>query len=461
VSTAATTLVVDVPHERSHGSHRPYDEYAHAELPGISAVPGHWTIQRADAVLDYRKSLARQDEFADEDVFHYSIPVIQETGSGQVESGAEIGSDKLALEGGEILVSKLNPRKGVVLIAEPHELKVVCSSEFVPLIPRACDRRFAFWLYASEFVRSQISSVVQSVTRSHQRARPEHITKIRLPFPPLPEQRAIAAFLDRQTEKVDTLIEKKKRLVELLEEKRTAMITRAVTKGLNPDAPMKDSGVEWLGEVPAHWEIHRLKAVAACKFSNVDKHFKEEETPVELCNYTDVYYNRGIPRDHGFMGASATDEEISRFGLREGDVLITKDSESPNDIAIPALIQFTDSSVLCGYHLAQIRSRRGYVVPEFLLFLFSSKLFRGQLEAAANGITRFGLTQSAVRNAQLPLPPLDEQEEIASTLEALESRVQRIRQSTQSTVSRLREYRSALISAAVTGQIDVRDEVAA
>ena len=121
-------------------------------------------------------------------------------------------------------------------------------------------------------------------------------------------------------------------------------------------AKYRDSGVEWLGHIPAHWEVRRLKACATVHLSNVDKKSREGESEVLLCNYVDVYYNERIEGDMTFMAATATRDQIRRFSLRKGDVLVTKDSETWTDIAVPALVDEDLAGVLCGYHLALIRA---------------------------------------------------------------------------------------------------------
>jgi len=173
----------------------------------------------------------------------------------------------------------------------------------------------------------------------------------------------------------------------------------------------------WVKVTPEAWRIDRLANVAEILFSNVDKHTLEQETPVQLCNYVDVYKNSWIDRRIAFMAASADDREIQKFQLKRGDVLVTKDSESPDDIAIGALVADDLPGVLCGYHLAMIRPQRGRVSGAFLAWLFADKTFRGHFEERAVGVTRFGLSQSAFRSVRIPLPALSEQLRIAAYLD--------------------------------------------
>lgn len=174
----------------------------------------------------------------------------------------------------------------------------------------------------------------------------------------------------------------------------------------------------WTTTVPAGWRVTRLDAVANVMFSNVDKHTLDDEEPVRLCNYVDVYKNDRITSGIEFMEASADAREIRKFQIRRGDVLATKDSETADDIAIPSFVAEDLPGVLCGYHLAMIRPRLSGVDGAFLGWLHTSKSFRAQYEAKAVGVTRFGLSQYAFRSARVPLPPLPEQRRIAAYLDA-------------------------------------------
>ena len=173
----------------------------------------------------------------------------------------------------------------------------------------------------------------------------------------------------------------------------------------------------FLKYIPKGWRSDRMGNVANILFSNVDKHTFDFEIPVRLCNYVDVYKNDRITSDIEFMEASAEPREIARFQLQKGDVLATKDSESPDDIAIPSLVAETLPGVLCGYHLALIRPRVHQVYGPYLAWLHCSKAFRSHYEAQAVCVTRFGLSQAVFKEARVPLPPLPEQQRIAAYLD--------------------------------------------
>ena len=178
-------------------------------------------------------------------------------------------------------------------------------------------------------------------------------------YPDLPTQRVIADFLDRETARIDQLIEKKQRMVEVLGEKRAATITRSVCGDHRSEClEGRDQGAaEGVIRVTKYQlpPLLPLKRLAAIHSSNVDKVVENDEIPIRLCNYVDVYHNDQIHPALEFSSGSAKQSEIDRFGLRPGDVLITKDSETPNDIAVPALVIQSTDDLVCGYHLALLR----------------------------------------------------------------------------------------------------------
>ena len=228
----------------------------------LSDLPDDWVEKRADFLCDSYRITVDPSQFGDDLVAHYSIPQVQETGGPVVEPASDIDSSKLLVASDTLLVSKLNPRKRTICIAKPHgEYPTVASGEFVAIKSDKIDQSYAYYLWCSEKVTDRLSAIVQSVTRSHQRVNPSDIQKLPWKWPSLETQRRIAQFLDEKTARIDGLIEKKRALLDRLAEKRQALITRAVTKGLNPDAPMKPSGIDWLGDIPAHWDVKQLRRV--------------------------------------------------------------------------------------------------------------------------------------------------------------------------------------------------------
>lgn len=231
-----------------------------------------------------------------------------------------------------------------------------------------------------------------------------------------------------------------------------------ITSGVRRWKPYPSYKVSGLGtgvQIPSHWSVMRLKHIAAVRPSNVDKKTVEGQEPVRLCNYVDVYKNDTITPDMDFMRASATPAQIAAYTLKAGDVIITKDSETWMDIAVPAHVTCDLPGVLCGYHLALVRPRKEVVDGAFLFRCFSAAGVLDQFRVAANGITRFGLGTGAIADALFPLPPLDEQRRIVEFLDRETAKIDALIAKKERLIELLQEKRTALISHAVTKGLDL------
>ena len=189
------------------------------------------------------------------------------------------------------------------------------------------------------------------------------------------------------------------------------------------------------------------------RVSNVDKHTKDDEFPVRLCNYVDVYKNDRITQAMPFMKATASPDEIERFRLQKGDVLITKDSEAWDDIGVPALVEESSDDLLSGYHLALLRPFRT-TLGAYLALALQSKGVAYQFHVGANGVTRYGLTHTTIQSVCLPLPPLPEQRAIVRYLDHVDDRIRRYVSAKEKLIALLEEERQAVIHRAVTRGLD-------
>lgn len=282
-----------------------------------------------------------------------------------------------------------------------------------------------------------------------------------LSVPAPPTQRRIADFLDCKITRIDQLIMNKQRLVELLNEKSLALITEAFTKGFYPVVPIKGPGSVDCGNpagsggVRIPYQILRLKGLAEIRTSNVDKIINENEKPILLCNYTDVYNNERITDQLDFSRGSANDREINRFMLKKGDVVITKDSEARDDIGVPALVEAGGAGTICGYHLAILRPFTSVIRGDYLFWYLKSLVAAFYFTIHAEGITRYGLTVDDMGSIPVPTPDLVTQKRVAKFLDQKAMGINSTQGKIVRSIEKLREYRSALITAAVTGRIDV------
>lgn len=260
-------------------------------------------------------------------------------------------------------------------------------------------------------------------------------------IPPVGVQRAIASFLDGETAKIDALIEKKRRLLDLLEEKRTALITRAVTRGLDPDAPMKDSGVEWIGEIPEHWEAVQLRHLVAC--------LDGRRIPVNSLERASM--KGEIP----YWGAGGIVDYVDRALFNEPLVLLGEDGAPFLDRGKPVAF-YVNEPVWVNNHIHALRPGK-QVDPQYLVHALNATEYSWYID----GSTRQKLTQGDMNEIPVALPPKEEQERIADAIASWLTPMVKIGQRIDAAISLLQEYRTALISAAVTGQLDVREPVLA
>jgi type I restriction enzyme, S subunit len=277
--------------------------------------------------------------------------------------------------------------------------------------------------------------------------------------PPLPEQRAVAAFLDRETAKLDALITQKERLLALLAEKRAALISHAVTKGLDPSVPMCDSGVAWLGEIPAHWMVTPLKYAVAQKVGAVRAGpFGSQLLSSEMMSGDIKVYNqrnvidRDLVRGDNYISEDKF-RELSAFTVHPGDLLITSRGTIGRCAIVPENVELG----ILHPCLIRVQADQGKLSPEYLsLLVQDSSLVQTQLFLVSNATTIDVIYSNNLRQVIIPLPPLDEQLAIVEHLQRQTGTVDMLATKVSAAIEKLREYRAALISAAVTGKIDVR-----
>ncbi len=257
------------------------------------------------------------------------------------------------------------------------------------------------------------------------------------------------AELSHQVEKMETIIMASVGGAMTAELKSNAA-TGAPASSWKPYPAYKDSGVEWLGKVPEGWKVQKLKHLAKVNLSNVDKKINDGEDTVKLCNYVDVYYNDYITPDLDFMEATASPDQIDKFALRKGDVIITKDSESWEDIAVPAYVPADLKGVICGYHLAHVRPNYSDINGAYLFWSLCTPRLNHQFRVEAHGITRFGIGKYGIDNSLFIVPPNDEQNFISIYLVDRTRKIDSLIEKKKKMIELLKEERTATINQAVT-----------
>ncbi|MEX9568733.1 restriction endonuclease subunit S [Proteus terrae subsp. cibarius] len=444
--------------------YKSYPEYKESRITWIGEAPKHWELTRFKYVseLNPKKSTVTTERnelctFLPMEKLKTDTIILDETRViDEVYDGYSYFADD------DILIAKVTPcfeNKNIAVAKGLVNGVGFGSTEINTIRAKAnANNRFLYYrLQEDQFLKIAISEMTGS--GGLKRVPSELFQNFKIAIPSYDEQALIATQIDKENQRIHTLITKKTRFIELLKEKRQALIAHAVTKGLNPNVKMKDSGVEWIGEIPEHWEYKRLRHVASFYNSNVDKKSYDDQIEVLLCNYTDVYYNEFITTDLDFMKATASVNEISKFRLRCGDIIITKDSEDPRDIGIPSLVLQDMPGVICGYHLTIIRTHQDSL-SGFLHRSIQATSTKAHFFVESPGITRFGLGQDEIGDIPVCVPPEDECLKIVSFINRQTTRIDTLINKTQKSIELLKEHRSAFITAAVTGQIDLRGEPA-
>ena len=432
-----------------------YPNYRQPKMRWLPAVPEHWNEQRAKTFfreVDERSKTGQEELLS---VSHLTGVTPRSQKKVTMFKAASYVGSKLCRPG-DIVINTLwawmaalgaSRHAGIVSPAygvyRPHR-----ADSFNPAY---LDYLLRTRAYVAEYIGRSTG-----IRASRLRLYPNQFLDIPLLQPPRPEQDQIVAYLRAQDAHIARFIKAKRDLIKLLTEQKLRIIDHAVTRGLDAAVALKPSGIEWLGEVPEHWEVALIKHVADVRFSGVDKHSHDHETPVRLCNYTDVYKNDRITDDMDLMRATATAAEVARLTLKAGDVILTKDSETPDDIGVPAWVPEDLPGVVCAYHLGLLRPVPDRVLGEFLFRAIGSARTAQQFHVLATGVTRFALGKHDVKNAVIALPPIEEQKTICRWItdecKPLDDAIAR----TEEEIKLIREYRDRLIADVVTGQVDVR-----
>jgi len=440
-----------------------YPDYKDSGVEWLGVVPEHW----CSAPIKYM-ALERNSLFLDGDWIEskdISSDGIRYITTGNVGEGAyrEQGAGFISEETfhslgctdvyeGDVLISRLNNPIGRACITPDLGGRVVTSVDNVIFRPDAkYHKKFIVYLFSSEEYFKHTGNLARGATM--QRISRGLLGNIRVVTPSLEEQTQIARFLDHETARIDALIEVQQRLIELLKEKRQAVISHAVTKGLDPTVPMKDSGVEWLGLVPSHWDVKQLKHVVDPNTSityGIVQAGPEFEGGVPYIRTSDMS-GEELPVSGYPLTSPEIDESYARSRVRPGDIVMSIRASVGKCLLVPD--ELTVANLTQG--TAKISAGQG-ITRNFLLAFLNASATQNYFELMAKGATFKEITLDALRRTPVLLPPANEQikvdQFVARNADLLDETCKQAIQS----VSLLQERRSALISAAVTGKIDVR-----
>ena len=438
-----------------------YPMYKDSGDEWLGKVPEHWQALALSRVLaaPVTDGPHTTPEFLDNGVPFLSVDGIQD-GKLNFEGCRYVSledhkefSKKAAPRHNDLLMGKAASIGKIARVTEDIEFSIWSPLALIRVDAGQCSPEFLEFCLKSSELQHQILLASNSNTQLN--IGMKDIPKLRIPLPAVQEQTQIARFLDHETARIDALIEEQQRLIELLKEKRQAVISHAVTKGLDPTVPMKDSGVEWLGEVPAHWNVGALRWYATIQGGIAKgKDYEGRETVV-------MPYLRVANVQSGFVDLtevkeiSVLESEVERYSLRAGDVLMNEGGDN-DKLGRGTVWQAQIEPCLHQNHVFAIRPN-GLLRAEWLATFTQSEQARTYFYLNSKQSTNLAsISASNVMSLALPIPSVSEQQEILAYLEEDRERHEQLAGVAISTVELLQERRSALISAAVTGKIDVR-----
>lgn len=437
-----------------------YAEYKDSWLECLEEVPAHWEVRRLRTVAELNPS---KSEIADversTDVSFLPMEAIGDDGTLNLERTrpiAEVETGYTYFRDGDVTIAKITPcfenGKGALMRGLFGGIGFGTTELIVARPkPSLVTGEYLNWLFNSRLFRNHGEASMYGAG-GQKRVPDDFVRNFYTAFPPLPEQTAIASFLDRETGKIDALIAEQEKLLVLLAEKRQATISHAVTKGLNPDAPMKDSGVAWLGGVPVHWRVSPLKYLVT--FSSGSTPSKENLD----------YWDGDIP------WASAKDLKVETLHDTADHIThLAIDNRAASLLPAGTVLVVVRGMILARtFPVTQIaapmainQDLKGVQPTDAVDSNYLAWLLRGSADESLQRLDEAGHGTKALRmdawsSMQLPVPLRDEQIEIASFLDAETAKLDALKDESERAIALLKERRSALIAAAVTGQIDVR-----
>lgn len=436
---------------------KPYPRYKESGVDWLGNVPSHWECKRLKVVAPIRVSKL---DVKPDDLPYVGLEHVESwTGRLLLESQPEaVDSVVGVFRAGDVLFGKLRPY--LAKAASPG-FDGVCTSEILALRPTsAVSQRYVMY----SLLDGQHIRYLDSLTFGTKMPRlsPDQVGSSFVPLPPETEQHAIAEFLDRETARIDGLVAKKELLIELLREQRSALITNAVTKGLVPDVAMKESGVQWLGKIPAHWEGLALSRVTLSRcdgpFGSGLKSEHYSGSGVRVIRLQNIGWTEFLDADQAYLDETYA-RQLGDHGVVADDLLIAGLGDEGHPVGRACVAPDYIGPAMVKADCFRFRLDRQRVLPRFAAYQLSATA-SAAAGSLSTGATRARMNLTTTAGRKIALPPLGEQRAIVDALDREGARYRALVASIRDAIARLQELRTALISAAVTGKIDVREEAA-
>jgi type I restriction enzyme S subunit len=440
------------------GNYQGYQKYQDSGVEWLGDIPEHWEAvgltKYLQSLVDYR---GKTPEKTKDGIFLVTAKNIK---NGIIDYS--LSQEFIKEDEYDEIMRRGKPEIGDVLLTTEAPLGEVANVDNtnIALAQRVIKMRgkigvlynyfLKYWILGASFSQN-IQSLCTGSTALGIKA--SKLCLLKVVLPPLNEQEKIAQFLDYKTKQIDELIKKKETLIEKLDEKRTAIISHAVTKGLDSSVPIKDSGVEWLGDIPKHWEVKRLRYIGSCQ-NGISKGADYFGFGYPFVNYTDVYANIELPKTVSGL-ANSTDMDRINYSVQKGDIFFTRTSETIEEIGITSTCFNSINNATFSGFLIRVRPFPNLLFTGFSKYYFRCQLHRLFFVKEMNLVTRASLSQELLKRLPVLLPTIEEQKQISKHLDQKTAQIDQQKAKIKQAIELLKEYRTSLITNAVTGKIDV------
>ena len=446
------------------GKYKAYPEYKDSDVEWLKSIPESWSVSKLKFAAKVNPSKSETSHLPrDTKISFLPMEAIGDKGELQLNKTRKIGEVRNGytyLAENDVCIAKITPcfenGKGAILSGLKNQIGFA-TTEVIPLRPnKLTTPEFLYQLLTSPPFNMEAEGSMYGAG-GQKRVADSFVENYIFALPPLPEQIQIARFLDHETGKIDLLIEKQQELIALLKEKRQAVISHAVTKGLNPQAPLKDSGIEWLGQVPKHWEVMRLKVLVSLKHGYAFDGNDFTDSGSHILTTPGNFDQEGgfkLKSSEKFFGGCSFPKD---YLLKAGSIVVAMTEQGPGLLGCSAIIPENDR-FLHNQRIGLIKiEQKKIILSDFLYHIFNSARYRAKVHITSTGAKVKHTSTERMLSIAIAVPPRQEQRDIAEHIQTTLYKIKQLEKHGHRTITLLQERRTALISAAVTGKIDVRD----
>lgn len=421
-----------------------YDTYKDSGIAWIGEIPGEWEVKRLGNFYNQRNEKVSDKDFAPLSVTMKGIVP-------QLETAAKTndGDNRKLVRKGDFAINSRSDRRGSCGISDYDGSVSLINTVLCP--KGEMDAGYYNWLFHTSMFADEYYKWGHGIVDDLWTTRWSEMKNIEVVNPPLSVQQSISSFLDTKCSEIDSLISIQEEMISELLAYKQSVITEAVTKGLDKKAKMKNSGVEWIGEIPEEWDVQKLRTLGWCQngISKSGDYFGEDyEYP--FVSYPDAYKNFEVPYPKG--RANSTLEDRQRYSLVQGDVLFTRTSETIEEIGFASTCTETIPNAVFSGFLIRFRPTSSKIYYGYSKYFFRSVIHRAFFVKEMNLVTRASLSQDLLKNLPVVLPTIEEQQAIATYLDEKTSQIDSLIALKQSKIESLKEYKKSIIYEYVTGK---------